>query len=404
MSSKKAISSKKIETTLVSAGRDKKYTLGSVNAVIQRASSLVFNSVEDKKFATNNRANGELFYGRRGTLTHFSFQQAMVELEGGAGCVLYPCGAAAVSNAILSFVSTGDHILVASSAYEPTQDFAEKVLRKLGVSTTYFPADIGENLGSLIQPNTKVVFLEAPGSITMEMPDLPAMVRAVRAVSPEVIIMIDNTWAAGILFKALDFDIDISIQAGTKYIIGHSDAMIGTAVANDRCWEQLREHSYLMGQMVDADTAYVASRGLRTLGIRLRQHEENSIRVAQWLSQRPEVAVVNHPALPGSKGHEFWKRDFTGSCGLFSFVLKDRLNDQQLAEYLDNFEHFSMAYSWGGFESLILANQPEEIQAIRPVETVDFTGTLVRLHIGLENVEDLIEDLDAGFARIATSA
>lgn len=404
MSSKKAISSKKIETTLVSAGRDKKYTLGSVNAVIQRASSLVFNSVEEKKFATKNRANGELFYGRRGTLTHFSFQQAMVELEGGAGCVLYPCGAAAVSNAILSFVSTGDHILVASSAYEPTQDFAEKVLRKLGVSTTYFPADIGENLGSLMQPNTKVVFLEAPGSITMEMPDLPAMVRAVRAVSPEVIIMIDNTWAAGILFKALDFDIDISIQAGTKYIIGHSDAMIGTAVANDRCWEQLREHSYLMGQMVDADTAYVASRGLRTLGIRLRQHEENSIRVAQWLSQRPEVAVVNHPALPGSKGHEFWKRDFTGSCGLFSFVLKDRLNDQQLAEYLDNFEHFSMAYSWGGFESLILANQPEEIQAIRPAETVDFTGTLVRLHIGLEHVEDLIEDLDAGFARIATSA
>ncbi|KAA8727906.1 MAG: cystathionine beta-lyase [Ewingella americana] len=398
------MSSKKIETTLVSAGRDKKYTLGSVNAVIQRASSLVFNSVEEKKFATKNRANGELFYGRRGTLTHFSFQQAMVELEGGAGCVLYPCGAAAVSNAILSFVSTGDHILVASSAYEPTQDFAEKVLRKLGVSTTYFPADIGENLGSLMQPNTKVVFLEAPGSITMEMPDLPAMVRAVRAVSPEVIIMIDNTWAAGILFKALDFDIDISIQAGTKYIIGHSDAMIGTAVANDRCWEQLREHSYLMGQMVDADTAYVASRGLRTLGIRLRQHEENSIRVAQWLSQRPEVAVVNHPALPGSKGHEFWKRDFTGSCGLFSFVLKDRLNDQQLAEYLDNFEHFSMAYSWGGFESLILANQPEEIQAIRPAETVDFTGTLVRLHIGLENVEDLIEDLDAGFARIATSA
>ena len=404
MSSKKAISSKKIETTLVSAGRDKKYTLGSVNAVIQRASSLVFNSVEEKKFATKNRANGELFYGRRGTLTHFSFQQAMVELEGGAGCVLYPCGAAAVSNAILSFVSTGDHILVASSAYEPTQDFAEKVLRKLGVSTTYFPADIGENLGSLMQPNTKVVFLEAPGSITMEMPDLPAMVRAVRAVSPEVIIMIDNTWAAGILFKALDFDIDISIQAGTKYIIGHSDAMIGTAVANERCWEQLREHSYLMGQMVDADTAYVASRGLRTLGIRLRQHEENSIRVAQWLSQRPEVAVVNHPALPGSKGHEFWKRDFTGSCGLFSFVLKDRLNDKQLAEYLDNFEHFSMAYSWGGFESLILANQPEEIQAIRPAETVDFTGTLVRLHIGLENVEDLIEDLDAGFARIATSA
>lgn len=402
--SSKNIAAKKIETTLVSAGRDKKYTQGSVNAVIQRASSLVFSSVEQKKHATKNRANGELFYGRRGTLTHFSFQDAMVELEGGAGCALYPCGAAAVSNAILSFVSTGDNILVAGSAYEPTQDFAEKVLKKLGVSTTYFPTDIGEGLGALMQPNTKVVFLEAPGSITIDMPDIPAMVRAVRAVSPDVVIMIDNTWAAGILFKALDFDIDISIQAGTKYIIGHSDAMIGTAVSNERCWAQLREQSYLMGQMVDADTAYVASRGLRTLGLRLRQHDENGLRVAQWLNERPEVAVVNHPALPGSKGHEFWKRDFTGSCGLFSFVLKQRLSDEQMAEYLDNFAHFSMAYSWGGFESLVLANQPEEIQAIRPAETVDFSGTLVRLHIGLENVDDLIEDLDAGFRRIAASA
>ncbi|MGC6387999.1 cystathionine beta-lyase [Ewingella sp. S1.OA.A_B6] len=398
------MSAKNIETTLISAGRDKKYTLGSVNAVIQRASSLVFNTVADKKHATKNRAEGELFYGRRGTLTHFSFQEAMVELEGGAGCALYPCGAAAVSNAILSFVSTGDHILVAGSAYEPTQDFAEKVLRKLGVTTTYFPATIGGELGSLMQPNTKVVFLEAPGSITMEMPDIPAMVRAVRAVNPHVVVMIDNTWAAGILFKALEFDIDISIQAGTKYIIGHSDAMIGTAVSNERCWEQLREHSYLMGQMVDADTAYVASRGLRTLSIRLRQHEESSIQIAQWLAERPEVARVNHPALPGSTGHEFWKRDFTGSCGLFSFVLKQRLSDQQLADYLDHFEHFSMAYSWGGFESLVLANQPEEIQAIRPAETVDFSGTLVRLHIGLENRDDLIADLETAFQRIAAKA
>ncbi len=398
------MSSKKIETTLISAGRDKKYTLGSVNAVIQRASSLVFNTVADKKYATKNRADGELFYGRRGTLTHFSFQQAMVELEGGAGCALYPCGAAAVSNAILSFVSSGDNILVAGSAYEPTQDFAEKVLRKLGISTTYFPATIGGELGSLMQPNTKVVFLEAPGSITMEMPDIPAMVRAVRAVNPDVVVMIDNTWAAGILFKALEFDIDISIQAGTKYIIGHSDAMIGTAVSNARCWEQLREHSYLMGQMVDADTAYVASRGLRTLSIRLRQHEESSIQIAQWLAERPEVARVNHPALPGSVGHAFWKRDFTGSCGLFSFVLKQRLSDQQLADYLDHFEHFSMAYSWGGFESLVLANQPEEIQAIRPAETVDFSGTLVRLHIGLENRDDLLADLENAFRRIAAKS
>src|SRR5471032_508512 len=200
------MSSKKIETALVSAGRDKKFTQGSVNAVIQRASSLVFETVAEKKHATANRANGELFYGRRGTLTHFSLQEAMVELEGGAGCALYPCGAAAVSNAVLSFVSAGDHILVAGSSYEPTQDFCEKVLKKLGVSTTYFPSDMGGGLGALMQPNTKVVFLESPGSITMEVPDIPAMVKAVRAVSPDVVIMIDNTWAAGILFKALEFD------------------------------------------------------------------------------------------------------------------------------------------------------------------------------------------------------
>ncbi len=395
------MTSRKIETALVSAGRDKKFTQGSVNAVIQRASSLVFDTVADKKFATANRTNGELFYGRRGTLTHFSLQEAMVELEGGAGCVLYPCGAAAVSNAILAFVHSGDHILVASSAYEPTQDFCSKVLTRMNVSTTYYPASIGADIAKLVQPNTRVLFLESPGSITMEVPDIPAMVNAVRTVSPEIVIMIDNTWAAGILFKALEFDIDISIQAGTKYIVGHSDAMIGTAVSNERCLEQLREQSYLMGQMVDADTAYVASRGLRTMGIRLKQHAESSLRIAEWLQSRPEVARINHPALPGSKGHEFWKRDFTGSCGLFSFILNKRLTDAELANYLDHFEHFSMAYSWGGFESLVMANQPEEIQDIRPGEEVDFSGTLVRLHIGLENCDDLIADLDTAFARIA---
>ncbi|MCA6961108.1 cystathionine beta-lyase [Pectobacterium odoriferum] len=394
------MTSKKTATALVAAGRSKKFTHGSVNPVIQRASSLVFDTVQDKKHATINRAKGALFYGRRGTLTHFSFQEAMVELEGGAGCALYPCGAAAVSNAILSFVAAGDHILVTESAYEPTQDFCTKVLHKLNVSTTYFDPLIGVGIAELIQPNTKVVFLESPGSITMEVHDVPAIVQAVRRINPEIVIMIDNTWAAGILFKALDFDIDISIQAGTKYIVGHSDAMLGTAVANERCWAQLREHSYLMGQMVDADTAYVASRGLRTLGVRLKQHQESSIRIAKWLAEQPDVAVVNHPALPECKGHEFYVRDFKGCNGLFSFVLKEKLSKEALAHYLDNFEHFSMAYSWGGFESLILANQPEDLAAIRPAGGVDFTGTLIRLHIGLEDSDDLIDDLAAGFSRL----
>ncbi|MCO4144754.1 cystathionine beta-lyase [Enterobacter roggenkampii] len=394
------MTTKHLDTTLVQAGRSKKYTQGSVNSVIQRASSLVFDTVEEKKIATRNRAKGGLFYGRRGTLTHFSLQEAMCELEGGAGCALFPCGAAAVANTILAFVEQGDHILMTNTAYEPSQDFCTKILSKLGVTTGWFDPLIGEGIAELIQPNTRIVFLESPGSLTMEVHDVPAIVKAVRSKAPEAIIMIDNTWAAGVLFKALEFDIDISIQAATKYLIGHSDGMIGTAVPNARCWDQLRENAYLMGQMVDADTAYMTSRGLRTLGVRLRQHHESSLKVAEWLAQHPQVERVNHPALPGSKGHEFWQRDFTGSSGLFSFVLKKRLNNDELASYLDNFSLFSMAYSWGGFESLILANQPEQIAALRPGGEVDFSGTLIRLHIGLENVDDLIADLAAGFERI----
>lgn len=394
------MTAKHIDTALVNAGRSKKYTQGSVNSVIQRASSLVFDTVEAKKQATRNRAKGELFYGRRGTLTHFSLQEAMCELEGGAGCALFPCGAAAVANTILAFVEQGDHVLMTNTAYEPSQDFCTKILAKLGVTTSWFDPMIGADIARLVRPETRVVFLESPGSITMEVHDIPAIVSAVRGVAPEAIIMIDNTWAAGVLFKALDFGIDISIQAATKYLIGHSDGMIGTAVANARCWDQLRENAYLMGQMVDADTAYMTSRGLRTLGVRLRQHHESSLQVAQWLAAQPQVERVNHPALPGSKGHEFWQRDFTGSSGLFSFILRKRLNEKELADYLDHFTLFSMAYSWGGYESLILANQPEEIAAIRPDGKVDFTGTLVRVHIGLENVEDLIADLSAGLQRI----
>ena len=394
------MSEKHIDTALVNAGRSKKYTQGSVNSVIQRASSLVFETVEAKKHATRNRAKGELFYGRRGTLTHFSLQEAMCELEGGAGCALFPCGAAAVANTILAFVEQGDHILITNTAYEPTQDFATKILGKMGVTTTWFDPLIGAKIADKLRPETRIVFLESPGSITMEIHDVPAIVDAVRRVAPNAIIMIDNTWSAGILFKALDFGIDISIQAGTKYLIGHSDAMIGTAVANARCWDQLRENAYLMGQMVDADTAYMTSRGLRTLGVRLRQHHESSVKIAEWLAIHPQVAEVNHPALSGSKGHAFWKRDFTGCSGLFSFVLRKRLNEQELADYLDHFSLFSMAYSWGGFESLILANQPEHIAAIRPDGEVDFDGTLIRVHIGLENVDDLLLDLAAGFARI----
>ncbi|MDP0192072.1 cystathionine beta-lyase [Glaesserella parasuis] len=391
-----------LATQLVHVGRKKRYTQGSVNSVIQRASSLVFDSVADKKEATKNRYKGALFYGRRGTLTHFALQDAMCELENGAGCYLYPCGTAAVSNAILSFVQPGDHVLMTGAAYEPTQDFCRIVLKKMGVSTTFYDPLMAEGIATLIQPNTKVLFLESPSSLTMEVPDIPTIVRTARAINPEIVIMIDNTWSAGILFPALEHGIDISIQAGTKYLVGHSDTMIGTAVSNARCWDQLREHSYLMGQMVDPDSAYVTARGLRTLGIRLKQHEESSLIVAQWLAQRSEVKAVYHPALPSCPGNAYFKRDFKGSSGLFSFELCKTLSDEELANFLDHFEVFSMAYSWGGFESLILANQPKEIERIRPAIERKLTGTLIRVHIGLEDVEDLIADLESGFERITS--
>ncbi|WP_448906392.1 cystathionine beta-lyase [Haemophilus parahaemolyticus] len=389
-----------LETKLVHAGRKSRYTQGSVNAVVQRASSLVFPTVADKKHATKNRYKGELFYGRRGTLTHFALQDAMCELEGGAGCYLYPCGAAAVTNAILAFVAQGDHVLMTGAAYEPTQDFCNVILKNMGVATTYYDPMIGEGIRELIQPNTKVLFLESPSSLTMEVPDIPTLVRVAREVNPEIVIMIDNTWGGGVLFPALSHGIDISIQAGTKYLVGHSDVMIGTAVSNERCWDQLRERSYLMGQMVDADSAYMTARGLRTLGIRLKEHGERSLQIAEWLAQRPEVKAVFHPSLPSCPGHEFFKRDFSGASGLFSFELHQKLSDEQLANFLDHFELFTMAYSWGGFESLILANQPSEIARIRPNIERKLTGTLIRIHVGLEAVEDLIIDLEKGFGRL----
>ncbi|AKC59656.1 Cystathionine beta-lyase metC [Blochmannia endosymbiont of Polyrhachis (Hedomyrma) turneri] len=391
---------KNIETILVKAGRKKKYTQGAINPIVQRTSSIIFDSIHHKNQASKNNNNYELFYGRKGTLTHFSLQKAMLKLENGFGCALYPCGTAAITHSILSFISAGDHILITNSAYEPTQNFCQYLLHKMNVTTTWFNPLIGDKINTLIQNNTRLILLESPGSITMEIEDIPTIINSIRYKNPNIIILLDNTWSAGVFLKPLDMGIDISIQSGTKYIIGHSDAMIGTAVANQRCWTQLREHSYLMGQTIDPDTAYLATRGLRTLYTRLKQHEKNGLMVARWLSSHPQVARVNHPALPSCTGHEYFTRDFTGSCGLFSFILKKRLNNQQLDNYINNFQHFQIAYSWGGFESLILAYQVEELQKIRKNIKLDFTGTLIRLHIGLENVDDLIYDLDNAFKRI----
>ncbi|MCK8086535.1 cystathionine beta-lyase [Vibrio sp. 1CM8B] len=383
-------------TKLITAGRDKKWTNGVVNPPVQRASTVVFNSVEEKRKATINRAKKTLFYGRRGTNTHFAFQDAMVEVEGGAGCALYPCGTAAISNAILSFVETGDHILMVDTCYEPTRDFCDTIMKKMGVETTYYEPTIGEGIQELIKPNTKVLFTESPGSVTMEVQDIPTLARI--AHEHDIIVMLDNTWAAGVNFSPFEFGVDISIQAATKYIVGHSDVMLGTAVANEKCWDQLREQSYLMGQCVSPDDAYLGLRGIRTLDVRLRQHAESSLKVATWLETRPEVDHVRHPALESCPGHEFFKRDFTGGNGLFSFVLKNS-NTKATTALLDGMTHFSMGYSWGGFESLILANEPNSFDSLRTVANPNFEGTLIRVHIGLEDVDDLIADLEAGLER-----
>lgn len=384
------------KTQLVNAGRSKKWTNGVVNPPIQRASTVVFDSVAEKNQATVNRANKTLFYGRRGTHTHFAFQEAMVEIEGGVGCALFPCGAAAIANSILSFVQTGDHILMVDTCYEPTRDFCEKIMKKMGIETTYYPPTIGEGIRTLIQPNTKVLFTESPGSITMEVQDIPTLARV--AHEHNIIVMLDNTWAAGVNFSPFEHGVDISIQAATKYIVGHSDVMLGTAIANEKCWDQLREQSYLMGQCVSPDDAYLGLRGLRTLDVRLRQHAQNSLAIAHWLAEQPEVDHVRHPALETCPGHEFYQRDFTGGNGLFSFVLKSS-DTKATTALLDGMQHFSMGFSWGGFESLILANEPKSFDSLRTVAHPHFAGTLIRVHIGLEDVDDLIADLKAGLER-----
>ncbi len=379
-------------TQLVSAGRKKAYTQGVVNPVVQRASTVVFDSVAELKEAAKKRGDKTLFYGRRGTTTHFALQEAIAELEGGEGCALYPSGAAAISNALLSFVKTGDHILMVDTAYEPTRDFCDKILAGLGIETTYYPPGIGAGISALIKDNTRVLFLESPGSITMEIQDVPAMVA--KANERGVMTMLDNTWGNGLHYRPLEHGVDISIQAATKYIVGHSDVMMGVAVSNKKYWPTLRENSYLLGQCTSADDAYLALRGLRTMAVRLKQHEQAAIDVATWLETHPLVDHVRHPAFETCPGHEFFKRDFDGSNGLFSFVMKAG-NQQAIDAFLDSLHHFKMGFSWGGYESLVTANLT--MKGLRS-ETGWTQGPVIRLHIGLEDVADLLADLDQALA------
>ncbi|TXH93022.1 MAG: cystathionine beta-lyase [Rheinheimera sp.] len=385
----------KVATRIVHAGRARKWAGYSVNVPVVRASTVVFDSMAEMKHAVRHRGEHVPYYGRRGTQTHFAFSDAVCALEGGAGCALYPSGAAAISGALLAFLKTGDHLLMVDAAYEPTRALCDKVLKPLGIETTYYDPLIGAGIAELIRPNTRVIYLESPCSLTMEVQDVPAICAVAQA--HNIVTILDNTWASPILCQPFAMGVDISIQAATKYICGHSDVMLGTASANARHWPQLREHSYLLGYCASADDVYLAARGLRTLGVRLAQHERNTLQVVEWLAQRPEVAAILHPALPQHPGHAVFKRDFSGSNGLFSFVLKQG-DLAAVTAFVEGMQHFKMGFSWGGYESLVLANL--DIQALRSVTTWPYQGPLIRLHIGLEDPADLIADLATAFDRM----
>jgi cysteine-S-conjugate beta-lyase len=389
----------KKQTRLIHAGRSKNYTGSVVNPPVVRASTIVFDTFAELKHATQQRGNRVPYYGRRGTDTHFALQQAMCELEGGSGCALYPCGAAAVSGALLAFLTSGDHLLMVDSVYEPTRSLCDKLLAGLGVETTYYDPQLGAAIAGLIRPNTKVIFLESPGSLTFEMQDVPAICAVAR--QHNIITILDNTWSSPILSQPFMLGVDVSVQSATKYIAGHSDVMLGTASANEKHWPRLREQSHLLGYCASADDAYTALRGLRTLSVRLKQHEQSALYIARWLVQRPEVDVVLHPALSAHPGHSIFSRDFTGSNGLFSFVLQSA-SQQQVAAFIENMTHFKMGFSWGGYESLITATL--NVQSLRTATKWPYSGALIRLHVGLEDVDDLIEDLTAAFARLAQAA
>jgi cysteine-S-conjugate beta-lyase len=382
-------------TKVVTAGRDPASYHGFVNPPVYHASTVLYPSAED---FVAHRARYQ--YGRRGTPTTEALEGALQELEGPncAGVSLLPSGLAAISAALLAVVHSGDHILVTDSAYQPTRNFCEQVLKRLGVTTTYFDPLIGAGIAALFQPNTKLVYLESPGSLTFEMQDTAAIAEA--AHDKGVLVLMDNTWATPLYFRPLDHGVDLAIQAGTKYIGGHSDVMLGTVSANAATVAALKTSVRLNGLCEGPDDVYLGLRGLRTLAVRLDRHFENGVAVAKWLEARPEVLRMLHPALPGHPQHAIWKRDFTGACGLFSMVLKP-VPQKAVYAFLDELELFGIGASWGGYESLAI---PFDCTPIRTATKWAPGGPTVRFHIGLEDVEDLCADLERGFAAMAAAA
>ena len=375
---------KGINTRLAHAGYNPRDFHGFVNPPVVHASTVLF--PDAKTMATRNQ---KYTYGTRGTPTTDALALAIDELEGSAGTVIVPSGLAAVTVPLLAFLSAGDHLLIVDSVYHPTRNFADTMLKRLGVTTEYYDPAIGAGIADLMRPETKVVFTESPGSNTFDMQDIPAIAKAARA--RDAIVMMDNTWATPIYFKPLDHGVDISIHAATKYPAGHSDVLLGTVSANERCWPTLREGFQTLGACAAPDDSYQVLRGLRTMGVRLAQHQKSALEIARWLEGQPGVARVLHPALESFPGHALWKRDFCGASGIFSIVL-DGGGEKQAHAFLDSLEIFGLGYSWGGYESLAV----HVFLGDRTVAKGDHEGPVMRLQIGLEDADDLKADLERG--------
>ncbi len=388
-------------TVAAHSGRDPEAFGGVVNVPVHRASTILWPDLERLRRSRKIRQGDAVTYGVHGTPGTFALEEAVAELEGGHRTRLAPSGLAAITAPLLAFLSPGDHLLVTDSAYQPTRVFCDGTLRRYGVETEYYDPLIGAGIERLLRPETRVVFLESPGSLTFEVQDVPAIAAAAHEAG--ALAFVDATWGTPLHFKPFELGIDVSIHAATKYIAGHSDLVLGTVTATEAAYPPLQKAWAELGLCVSPDDAYLALRGLRTLPARLARHEASALRIARWLQERPEVEAVLCPALPGDSGHALWTRDFSGACGLFAFALRPELSGSQpaLDRMFDPMELFGLGYSWGGFESLILPAYPQFMRsATRWPREGGPQGQLVRIHVGLEDPDDLIEDLDAGLRRL----
>jgi cystathionine beta-lyase len=388
----------KPETVLINAGRDPQSNHGVVSPPVYHASTILFPTVEALRAAQKKRDPTKTRYGRYGTPTTFALEEAVAALDGGHRSIVVGSGVSAIAVALMAYLKAGDHVLMVDTVYGPTRRFCDTVLSRFGVTTTYYDPLIGAGIAGLIRPDTRVIFLESPGSLTFEMQDVPAITAVAR--SAGVVTIMDNTWATPLYFRPLVHGVDVALLSATKYIGGHSDLMMGILTATEAVFPPLRRAADDLGACAGPDDCYLALRGLRTLSVRLSRHQENGLTLARWLQKRPEVARVLHPALPEDPGHAIWTRDFAGASGLFSVELKP-VPETAVAAMLDGLELFGMGYSWGGFESLALPSDPKPIRSAVPWTA---PGPLIRFHAGLENPEDLIADLTAGFDRLTAAA